>query len=30
MVMKLYYEEVSNEKLRSPFRLQALMDKAMD
>lgn len=25
-----YYEEISNEKLRSPSKLHALMDKAMD
>jgi hypothetical protein len=30
VAVKLYYEEVPNEKLRSPFRLQALMDKTMD
>jgi hypothetical protein len=30
MAVKLYYEEVPNEKLSSPSRLQALMDKAMD
>jgi hypothetical protein len=30
MAIKFYYEEVSDEKLKSLFRLQALMDKAMD
>jgi hypothetical protein len=30
MAMKLYYEEISNEKLRSPSKLHALMDKVMD
>jgi hypothetical protein len=30
MAIKLYYEDVLNVKLRSPSRLQALMDKVMD
>jgi hypothetical protein len=30
VVVKLYYEKVWDEKLKSPSRLQALMDKAMD
>jgi len=30
IVIQLYYEEVPNEKLKSPSRLQALMDKVMD
>ncbi len=30
MAIKLYYEEVLDEKLRSPSILHALMDKAMD
>jgi hypothetical protein len=30
MVVKLYYEEVSDEKLKSPSKLLVLMDKAMD
>jgi hypothetical protein len=30
MVMKLYYKEVLDEKLVSPSKLQALMNKAMD
>jgi hypothetical protein len=30
VVIKFYYEEVLDEKLRSPFKLHALMDKVMD
>jgi hypothetical protein len=30
VLVQLYYEEVLNEKLKSPSRLHALMDKAMD
>jgi hypothetical protein len=30
MAVKLYYEEIMVEKLRSPSKLQALMDKVMD
>ncbi len=30
VVVKLYYEEVPNEKFMSTSRLQASMDKAMD
>jgi hypothetical protein len=30
VVIKLYYEEVLDEKLSSPFKLHAFMDKVMD
>ncbi len=30
VVVKLYYEEILNEKLRPPSKLHALMDKVMD
>ncbi len=30
ITLKLYYEEVPNEKLKSPSKLKAFMDKVMD
>jgi hypothetical protein len=30
VTIELYYEEVPDEKLKSPSKLQALMDKVMD